>query len=59
MVFLKWLLKITFQHRLVKKNGTRIKRIRQVGGRGLKLFMIQEIRENQRCLHQRYQRSNP
>ena len=29
------------------------------GGRGLKLFMIQEIRENQRCLHQRYQRSNP
>jgi hypothetical protein len=30
-----------------------------VGGRGLKLFMIQEIRENQRCLHQRYQRSNP
>jgi hypothetical protein len=30
-----------------------------VGGRGLKLFMIQEIRENQRCLNQRYQRSNP
>jgi hypothetical protein len=48
-------------------NGMRIKQIRQrsaeltpkSGGRGLKLFMIQEIHENQRCLHQRYQRSNP
>jgi hypothetical protein len=49
-----------------KLNVTCIKRIRQrsaeltpkSGGRGLNLFMKQEIRENQRCLHQRNQRSN-